>query len=447
MIKRILKYGQLKWSFLDEHTIEVIKKSSASSIVKAMGMLIGVFVSIFLGRTLGADGLGVINLSLRVINILIVVGLLGFEQIIVKEVAVAFDNGNYESVKNTTFTSYIFNGITAITITAILIILSPWLSNHVFKEVRLTFPLIIAALGLAPATFSRIFSSALIGYKKVWQSNLVDNTLSTATTGFLILLYWLLYENLTIKVVAICYLVGRLTVTISIGLYWKYLNKNHKFTNPTLIFKKLFSSAQHLFVASIAGILVTNSDVILLGAFSDAKDIGSYTVASRIAMLTSFFLNITNSSISPKIAALYQNGRITEMELMVQRVTKALGIIGMLALILFIFAGKFILSIWGPEFTSSYYILIILGVGQLVNIGTGAVGQILIMCGYERTFKNIRLIFLILDIIFKIVLIYLWGALGAAIALSLNVICSNIVRLIFVKKKVGISTLNIKLFN
>ncbi|MDC9724260.1 MAG: hypothetical protein PSN34_16035 [Urechidicola sp.] len=54
---------------LDEHTLEVVKKSSSSLIVKIIGMIAGFLLSIFLGRTLGADGLGVINLSNSLINI------------------------------------------------------------------------------------------------------------------------------------------------------------------------------------------------------------------------------------------------------------------------------------------------------------------------------------------------------------------------------------------
>jgi hypothetical protein len=54
----MLSFLKYKFSSLDVHTKEVIFKSSASTIVKVGGLIFGVLVSIFLGRTLGAEGLG-----------------------------------------------------------------------------------------------------------------------------------------------------------------------------------------------------------------------------------------------------------------------------------------------------------------------------------------------------------------------------------------------------
>ena len=68
-------YNRLKKK-LDIHTLEVVNKSATSTIVKVAGMIIGMGVSILLGRTLGADGLGVFNLSYRIVSFIMIFCLL-----------------------------------------------------------------------------------------------------------------------------------------------------------------------------------------------------------------------------------------------------------------------------------------------------------------------------------------------------------------------------------
>ena len=49
-------------SKLDVHSLEVLVSSSKSMIVKVVGMIAGLMASIILGRTIGVEGIGTINL-------------------------------------------------------------------------------------------------------------------------------------------------------------------------------------------------------------------------------------------------------------------------------------------------------------------------------------------------------------------------------------------------
>lgn len=424
-------------SLLDTHTKEVVLKSASSSVVKIAGMFISVLVSISLGRLLGADGLGIINLGNRIINILIVFGLVGMRQVIVKEIAIANSNNDQKHINNVMYTAYCVNGGITLVMSIFLILISPYLAEEVFNEPRLTYPLILFLVGLLPQVFSRIFASGLIGYKKIWQSNLVEQTLSIAFTGIGLAILFYLDYLITINKVALLYLLGRLSVTISIGLYWRSLNQRSE--KPELIIPKLFKTSLSMFFISMSGIVAANANVLILGGFADVKEVGLYTVAAKIAMLTSFFLQITNSVLSPKIAALFKKEKIDELEKMVQRITRGLFFIGVSTFVIFLLFGKQLLGVWGDEFSSGYSILLIVAVGQLVNLGTGAVGVIMIMTGFEKTQSNISVIFAILNVLLNIVLIYFYGAIGAAVATTVILIASNVAKMIYVKRLVKIN--------
>ena len=419
-------------SKLDIHSLEVVKKSLSSIVVKALGVIFGLGLSIFLAKTIGAEGLGIINLSNRVVSVMLVLGLFGMSKVIIKEVAIALNKKDLEHIGNVMHSAYWLNGLITISLSILLILASPWLANSVFEEPKLTYPLIIAFVVMTPQVFSRIFSSGLIGFRKIWQSNLVDQALSVCLTGVIVFITWLFVQELSVNMVATCYAIGRVGVTLSVGLFWKKIYKNN--VSSKKIFEKLLKIAKPLFFISIAGIVINSSDIIILGFFSEAKDVGIYVVAARIALLTSVLLQISNSALSPKIAALYAENNIKSLEEMIKKITKGLFFIGLFVFLFFIFSGNWILSIWGEEFEEAYWILIILGFGQLVNLTTGAVGIILTMTGHEKTQRNISLCFMMVSLILSFTLIPIYGALGASIASATTVMGINITKLIYVKK-------------
>jgi len=402
-------------------------------------MIIGLSVNVFLGNVLGANGLGVINLSQRVVNILIVLGLFGMRQVIVKEVAISHNKKELARIGSVMYTSYLLNGGIILVLSVAMILLAPWLSTQIFNEPSLTFPLMIALLVATPQVFSRIFSSALIGYRKIWQSNLVDQTLSLFVTGSVLIIYWLFEIEITINKVAIAYAIGRLIVTLSIGIYWKKLFKYKG--KKEWRGKELLKTAHSLFGVELAVILSSNASVLLIGAFLDSKEVGLYSVANRLALLTSFFLQVSTSVIAPKVAALYEQNRKQEVGVMVRKITGGLSLLGLITFALFFLLGEKILSLWGDEFKHAYWLLIILSFGQFFNLATGAVGVILNMTGYERIHRNISLIITFSTILLSFLVINVFGSIGIAVVIGLGITIENIVKVWYVKRKVGISTL------
>lgn len=422
-------------SKLDEHTFEVVTKSTASIIVKVASMIIGLLISISLGNLIGADGVGIIGLCNRIIGLLMVLALLGLPQVIVKQVAIAKNEDDYQQIGNVLFTVNIINGLLSFFLSIILIILSPWISNYFFNEPNLIIPLIVTAIVMPAQVFSRNYGSALIGYKKIWQSNLVDQALSALITGSLLLISWLCDINITVNLVAIYFAIGRIIVTITVGGYWRTLFQFRGIRS--LISKKLLKTSIPLLFVSVTLILASSIDSVMLGWLTDVTQVGYYTIALQLALLTSFFLQVANSVLMPKIATLYSSKKIDEMRIMVQKTTRYLIVIGVIMVVVFSIIGKPLLSLWGEDFKQAFSILMILSIGQFFNISSGPIGSILIMCNYEKVLRNITLVSLILNIILNYFLIKEFGGNGAAIATAFTIGIMMALTTIFVKRKLG----------
>ena len=434
---------KLKLSALtDTHTLEVISKSLSSSFVKVFGMALAFLMSIYLGRVLGADGLGIINLSFRIVTVLMIFGMLGMTQIIIREVAIASEENNQSQIGSVLYTAYLFNGGLTLILSLIFIFLTPYLANNVFNEPRLTFPLMIALLVMIPQVFSQMFAATLVGKRKIWQSSLADQCLNVLITVSLLFCLWIKGIELTINITAIAYGIGRLFVTLFMGIYWRKVL--FKYNHKNYIFRDLLSKSYPVLIASLSLALITNSGIIFLGVMSDSKDVGLYSVATRLAELTTFLLHVVNSSVSPKISSLYKQGKKNELEVMLKRTSKILCLIGLIFLVVFALTGKYILQIWGDEFINAYWILMALCLGQFVNISTGAVGQLLTMTGNQEQQRNIAIKCMLCVLIIMPISMAILGPIGAAISTSFGIIAINISTLVCAQRITGITIIRFR---
>jgi O-antigen/teichoic acid export membrane protein len=104
-------------------------------------------------------------------------------------------------------------------------------------------------------------------------------------------------------------------------------------------------------------------------------------------MLTSVVLLVSNAIIAPKISELYTLNKMEDMILLARKVVKVLCLIGGLVLLFSVIAGEKIFSLWGVSEHSN--LLLILAIGQFINLATGPVGHLLIMTNYAVLYSRI----------------------------------------------------------
>ena len=431
--------SSLKKFRLDSNILEVSKKAIPTAFVKLLGMVLAILVSIFLGRTLGAEGLGVINLSNRLVAILLVVCMFGMRQVLMKEIAIGHNKNDLKRIGDSLKTAYFFNLTLSVIVSLILILLSPWLANNFFKEPELEFILVISFIVFPFQILTRIFSSGLSGYKKIWQASLVDQTLSVFVVFIILIIYYLFDIEINVINVVIAYVIGRVFATLVLGVYWNTIfSSSLKKERKT---KELLSTAFPILLVTVTETVYKNVDIIMIGWLCTAREVGIYTVASRIAIVSGFLLNVAHSAVAPKVATLYHDQKKKELQRLIQYLTSALVIAALVILFLSIVFGNSILSIWGSEFKSGYMVLVFLAFGQFFNVATGTVGTILTMTGFEKKLLSVNTIFMVLNLILNYIFISYWGIEGAAIAYMILIIGMNFTRVFYVYKFVGVRIL------
>ncbi len=140
---------------LDIHTLEVVVKSSKAMLVKVGGMIVGLFVSIFLGRTLGPEGLGIVNFADKLGMFLLIFTMFGFSNVIIKLIAIS--KGKYDEIGAATAlrTALTFNGLLSILIAGVGALILPLILKWWSGNQELYIPLLIAFVMLIPQTISQ----------------------------------------------------------------------------------------------------------------------------------------------------------------------------------------------------------------------------------------------------------------------------------------------------
>ena len=101
------------------------------------------------------------------------------------------------------------------------------------------------------------------------------------------------------------------------------------------------------------------------------------------------------------------------------------------------------MNLWGTEFINAYSILIILSLGQFINVASGPVMNILMMCNSEKILMRITLLSLALNVVFNYFLIRRFDAEGAALGTSISIATVMTISSYFVWKKLGFVPINL----
>ncbi len=90
------------------------------------------------------------------------------------------------------------------------------------------------------------------------------------------------------------------------------------------------------------------------------------------------------------------------------------------------------------EYTASFMIFVFLGLAQVIDTGVGVNGYIMVNSKYYRVDAILSIFLLIITVTSNLILIPYFGILGAALATAVSIFIYNILRLIYLKIRMGL---------
>jgi O-antigen/teichoic acid export membrane protein len=180
------------------------------------------------------------------------------------------------------------------------------------------------------------------------------------------------------------------------------------------------------------------ADLWVLAAFEEGTELDAYSAAARISQVLLLFLTSLNLVFSPFAADLHARGERERLEELFKRSTRwALAATLPLLIVLFVAADD-VLEAFSSRYEIGEGALRILLAGQAVNVATGGVAFILIMTGFTGVDLVDNALGLGVLVGLAAALTAAFGMEGAALAAAVSISGLNLVRLVQVRRRVGI---------
>lgn len=183
----------------------------------------------------------------------------------------------------------------------------------------------------------------------------------------------------------------------------------------------------HTNVVSYARIAQVQLPTLLLGALTSTTQVGLYKVGAAVGSMVGRIADPVYASILPRLARLWSAGRRKELERLLRGSTPiATAIVGAALLLIIVFSSPILRLVGGTEADDAFPVLVLAGVGYAVSAVFFWNMGLLFAAGRSGTVSLIAVGSAIVQVGLLVPLAVAFGATGAAFALCISVVVSNI---------------------
>ncbi|MEO4045285.1 flippase [Hoeflea sp. CAU 1731] len=409
----------------------LIRGTLSVGAIRIANKAITLVAAVVLARILGAQGYGFYAYAMAVVTTIAIPAQIGLPQLVTREIAAAEARREYSLMRGMrrralqlASVSVVLGSLVGCAILLVSVHI-PAINPAVFALAMLLLPL---QIGLA------LLASMLRGLRFVVQSTWPQIALQPLL--FLLLIFISMRYLTAWNAMALNLIATAVALVVLVKIFQKHWPEDANRFAPTYHTRAWLMSL--LPFTMMAGINLINkkTDILMLGFFSSASDVGVYTVVFQGAMLVSLPLTAVNAVLAPNIARLYTQGDHQRLQRLITVATLATSLVAGIAGLGLILVGRWLLaSVFGNDFADGYPVLAILCIGQLMNTLAGSVSMFLNMTGHEKDALKGATVSAMLNVILNALLIPYFGMVGAAIATAISLMIWNILLGILVFKR------------
>jgi O-antigen/teichoic acid export membrane protein len=387
-------------------------------------------ITFLLARLLGAGDYGLYNLSLTVLSVAAALAAFGLDTAMVRYIAMFAHRRDEARVWGTIQIGLGATIAISIVLGVGLYALADSIAVQIFHEPGLGPLLRMASLVVPFLTLSNVIASATQGFKKMQYATIARDVAQPLVRLLLIVGLVVVGANalgaLAVYGVAVVVSASMLLYFLNGKLFSlrRPLREGHRETREVLGF------SAPVFLSDLMTTFRDNIQTLMLGALNTTASVGIFAVASQMNMVGHMLQSAVAAASRPIIAELYDKGDRVQLGRMYQTTTKWAVTANLPMFLTLVLFPTQILSIFGRSFVSGSTALVLLACAIMADVSTGQCGIILDMTGHAMWKLINSIVRLVLSLGLSVLLIPLWGVVGAAAATLLVVSTINIMRLL-----------------
>ncbi len=394
----------------------------------------------------GPESYGLLSLAISILGLTYTFSFLGLESAVMRYMAYFQEKNDNSKMKGVIFSSLKLSIPVSVLVSIALYTYSDFISINLFEKPTLSPLLKIVSFGIVPYMVYIMSLSALIGLKKI--EGVVISRNITESTIRLIATIVLIYLGYGILGAAAAYILAFVFSAI-VSLY--FLEKNFPFLRTKIsaegLEKELLNYSLPLLMGGVVVQMLSWVDILMIGYFRTASEVGIYSTAVPTAALLLFIPSSLSTLFLPVITAAYAKNRTEDIKRVYLRVTKLTVVANLPIVLIMMFFSQDILGFFfGGVYSKGALPLTILALGYFVSSAVTASNAILNMTKNTKSLMAVAIISTAVNVALNCFLIPLYGINGAAVSASIAMTLSGILVCLSAYKSINIVPYDKSLF-
>lgn len=373
---------------------------------------------------IGPEQYGLLSLALVIFSFSAFIALFGFSDCIVRYVSYFYNKKDYPRLKGAILFPLKFTFSISVLIGASLFIFSDWISLTFFHDIRLSVLLKVFAFVIPFDVIRNDLQGVLLAFKKVKglmiAKNLTENVSKVLILTILILLgYGLIGATIAYG----------LAIFLSALVSFYYFRKLESYklisSNVKAVYlkKEMLAYALPLLFTSIVFFFIGWTDTFMIGYFKNAYDVGIYNAAYPTAYLMWLFPSSILMLALPIMTELYTSKNKEAFNYLLKKIIKWIFTFNLILVLIFSFFASEILSVlFGSQYASGNYVLIILSVSFFIFYISQSFENVFLTLNKTKIILYNAISAASLNIVLNYILIPKMGILGAAIGTGISLL-------------------------
>ena len=418
----------------NKDTTKLAKGAGISFVGKMLGRGVHAVNQIVLARVLGPEIFGMYALGWTLMRMTSTIAPLGVNQGVVRY-AYRYWRIDNSRLKHLLLQSLSFAFASGLVVGTVLYFYTPWLALRVFHKPEMipVFRLFIVAIPIVSGLNVAVAATRVSQQMKY---AVYVEDLSYPITNFTLIVLFSYWGWGLMGMIA-AFLIAR-TIALIIALI--YLRKLYAgvfavAAKVGVTFRQLVAFSLPTTLASVSILVTLWADRLFIGFFLPTEYVGVYQAITQISVLFTTILTAFSMIFAPMIADLYQAGDIQRLGRLYSISTKwGLYLSLPILLVVVFYPDEVMKTLFGSEYSGGALPLVILSITQIISVGSGGVGYLLVMTDHQNHLLLTSIGSLITNLTLNWLLIPGYGLVGAAVATGIAIGVLSFGSLYFVKR-------------
>jgi O-antigen/teichoic acid export membrane protein len=436
-----LKLNRIKDAFPSALTGPMARRSGGALTARLFGVGCGFLFAVAVARLLGPRGYGIVAVAISSATVVATVALLGANQLAVREVASFSARAEWSAVRP--FVIWSVRTVAIASVAAALVMATASLLPGPYEKALLLGSAAVPLLALLLLMRGLIQGTGSVVAAQI-PMDVVRWILTLLLIGWLFLGTSAVTPSIVILVVVIA--LGT-SIAVSVVILARYLRALPRSEGSASNQPQWLTQSLPFLAIALFGILGTEIGTLLLGWLSGPREAGLYQPIAKLAPLMLLANEAVESALAPKIVHSWEQNDRQSLQRRVGRSALASALATTAIVAAIVIASPYILRAFGPEFIKYQWLIVWIGIAQVVNAATGAAPLLLAMTGDMKSRIGAQAVTMVVQLGLGLALIPAFGAPGAVASLVAAILVWSLLHWWLALRATGIDTSFLAIFS